>query len=393
MKMLRVLLLFVAILSIFMGTPSVSQAMTARQRQIFYGKIFAFDEASDEDGGACSTLEGDTVQAQIFNYLVGKMVHGQPLQDFHVAGMMGNFWAESGYQPQRLQNSPSGSITLADDAEGGSLGWGLVQWTPPSKFITPTKAAGKDPNDLKVQLDFLLEQLNGGTPAAEGPAGEHLIATTDVGAATVSFETKYERHAGSPQPERIVEAQRVLDELRASGASNPDGGGCGSGDLSETTLGYAWPEYHSPPYPERKPEYADAIDVAIDEGQYVGGGEYPGVDCGGWVTRLMIDSGWEPNYNFSGRTADGAGNVSGGQIQWIQANWDRITVSSTSDLEAGDVAINTGRSHTFAFVGTIPGFDSQIASASYSTSGESWRAPMAGREDPLASDIEWYRKR
>lgn len=164
--------------------------------------------------------------------------------------------------------------------------------------------------------------------------------------------------------------------------------------LAPTILSYAWPEYHSPPYPNKKPAYETAINQASGNGQYVGGGKYPGVDCGGFVTRLMIDSGFEPGYNFGGATQAGASNVAGGQIRWIQQNWDRVSnVDSTDDLQQGDVAINTGRSHTFMYAGTIPGFGDDVASASYSTSGQSWRAPMAGKENPLASNIEWYRKR
>lgn len=345
--------------------------------------------SGNTSGAACGALNSGDVQAVIFNYLIGKTVKGKQLTDFQVAGIMGNMWAESGYQPQRLQGTPSGTVTPADQAESSSLGWGLVQWTPAGKMITPTKQAGKDPNDIIVQLDFLLGLLNGGGP--DGTAGELLVNTTNVADATVTFETKYERHSGPPQPERIVEAQRVLDEVDRSGASA--GGTCNGGGLADTTLLYAWPQYHEPPYPQKKPEYETAIQTAMSNGQYVGGGQYPGVDCGGWVTRLMIDSGWEPNYNFAGKVSDGAGNVSGGQIQWIQANWDKISVNGTQDLKPGDVAINLGRSHTFAFVGNVPGFDSEIASASYSTTGQSWRAPMAGKEDPLASNLEWYRKR
>lgn len=156
-----------------------------------------------------------------------------------------------------------------------------------------------------------------------------------------------------------------------------------------TSVGYAWPEYHSPPFTEKKPEYSKAIDAAISAGQYVGGGQYPGIDCGGFVTRVMIDSGFEPNYNYGGK----GGNVATSQIKWLQANWTMLSISSTSELQPGDVAVNTGRTHTFMFVGSQPGFGSQVASASFSTSGRGWRAPMAGKEQIIASNIEWYRQK
>src|SRR5690606_7942043 len=55
-------------------------------------------------------------------------------------------------------------------------------------------------------------------------------ATTDVASATISFETKYERHAGPPQPARIVEAQRILDMARDGGITSSPAGTL-SGDL------------------------------------------------------------------------------------------------------------------------------------------------------------------
>jgi lysophospholipase L1-like esterase len=336
-------------------------------------------------------LVGATNEEQIFNYLIGKEVHGNDLKPYHVAGILGNMWAESAFRPQRLQGTGVDVITPADQARGSRLGWGLVQWTPAGKMINPLIDGGKDPNDMRVQLDFLLEQLNGATSSPEGPAGQDLIAATDVGQATLAFETKYERHAGPPQPDRIIQAQQILDSGFSGGGADECTGG--DSDLADTVLEYAWPQYHAAPFTEKKPAYAAAISAAQADNQYVGGGSQPGVDCGGWVTRLMIDSGFEPQYNFGGKTADGAGNVSGGQIRWIQANWEKITVSGTQDLLPGDVAINTGRSHTFAWAGTIQGFESQVASASYSTNGSSWRSPMAGHEDPLASNIEWYRKK
>jgi len=167
----------------------------------------------------------------------------------------------------------------------------------------------------------------------------------------------------------------------------------GGGDISATTLAYAWPEYHEAPYTTKKPEYDVAITKASGEGQYVGGLGHPGVDCGGFVTRLLIDSGFEPNYNYSGKASDGASSVSGGQLPWLQANWQQITPGSTADLQPGDVMINTGATHTFVYVGEVAGFSSTAASASVSFNGTGWRSPMADKSDLLASSHTWWRKK
>lgn len=618
----RVMALLLAVFTLVQPVSVLS--LTDAQRKALSSGVRYFNTEVDSclgTSGSLAPLNGTDNMARIYNYLLGKPVAGQPLKDFQVAGILGNMQHESGYQEQRLQGTPSGAVTPAESLTAAQLaeprlGWGLVQWTPVTKVINPLKAAGKNPNDLATQLDFLLEQLNGGTPSAERAAGISLAATTNVAEATVSFETRYERHAGPPQAARIVEAQRILDLARAGGvgdatatsgtkpviALDPGHGGttisrvdpetglhdgdynnpaelasvyavalmaktqleqegyevvltknavdqsvflrdranvgnnanaalgvsihtqgdrafgtwqeiyvqkvglyrgppsnrhvftdgalaqksqayaeamkqerdaievksgttvikdnsfdgregiepgniplvelwakvpwiyleaggnntttglteaeratyasaivagikkaapsaagstidsCGAnvGGLSNTVLSYAWPNYRGSGYITPKPEYEAATEAARAAGQYIGGIRYPGIDCGGFVTRVMVNSGYEPAYNSS---ATGGNTVS--QLAWVRANWQLVgrgNTLSTSALQAGDVAfrVNSDGSndgHTFMYAGDIPGFDEKIASASLDD-----RAPMAGTENPLANNIEWYRK-
>jgi hypothetical protein len=164
------------------------------------------------------------------------------------------------------------------------------------------------------------------------------------------------------------------------------------GEFEDLVLAYAWPEYHPAPFVDRKPAYAEAVETSLAEGRYVGGFArgVRGIDCGGFVTILVQNSGLEPEYN-----SNPAGTTSR-QEQWVQEhNWTLLnsapgTPVDTSLLQAGDVAFSSG--HTFIYVGEIPGFDSVIASASYGES--SARAPMAGTESPLVGNgaiVRWYR--
>lgn len=175
----------------------------------------------------------------------------------------------------------------------------------------------------------------------------------------------------------------------SSSASRSDCGdeSAGGGDLAGTIKGYAWPTYRPAPYLERRPAYASAVTKAIAGGIYTGGsvGGVAGIDCGGFVTLAMINSGFEPGYNYSGK---GGNTIS--QIQWLEANWKKISPTSSRDLQPGDVAIN--EVHTYLYVGDIEGFNSETASASYSTSGNG-RAPMAGHESAADPDFTWYRKK
>lgn len=152
--------------------------------------------------------------------------------------------------------------------------------------------------------------------------------------------------------------------------------------IANTTLAYAHHKFMGKPYHEKKPEYIEAIRVAKSKGYYIGGCE--GEDCGAFVTRLVMDSGWDPTYNFSGK-----GGATPTQRKWLEANWEKVgtgSTISTATLQPGDVAMQPG--HTFIYVGKIPGFEKVIASASLCS-----RAPMAGWERLTDSSLTWYRKK
>lgn len=179
-----------------------------------------------------------------------------------------------------------------------------------------------------------------------------------------------------------------------SGSSSASGScdGAVNGDLSSTIKAYAWPEYHEARYLKRKPAYASAVRKALDEGRYVGGavGGVAGIDCGGFVTLALQDSGFDSEYN---NTSAGKGNTTGGQIPYLKnsGKWEKVNINSTSDLQPGDVAINSV--HTFLHVGKIPDFNDIFASASYSETGGG-RSPMAGQGDAMQpGKYEWYRKK
>ena len=171
-----------------------------------------------------------------------------------------------------------------------------------------------------------------------------------------------------------------------------DANGCSvSGEFAELVKAYAWPDYHKGPYTQRTTAYAEAVTRSLSEGRYVGGSvnNIPGIDCGGFVTILVQNSGIEPNYNDFQRNTTG-------QEEWVNSHhWTLLNASKntpvdTSILQPGDVAFSTG--HTFIYVGEIAGFNSVIASASYGAAHA--RAPMAGHEGLITNlgvYVRWYR--
>lgn len=169
-----------------------------------------------------------------------------------------------------------------------------------------------------------------------------------------------------------------LAKVKSDACSNPEG-------LIGTIVAYAWPEYRPRPLSTvRKDEYQEAHNKAAANGEYLGG--CGGNDCGAFITRVMRDSGYDAEYNpANGNTTH--------QSAYLRENWIEVPVSSTSDLQPGDVAMKTGSpGHTFIWVGQVEGFGSNIASASIGTPCFTSRAPMAGRENPLDPSYNWYRK-
>jgi len=207
-------------------------------------------------------------------------------------------------------------------------------------------------------------------------------------------EPKYTEYLADYIHPNATGAKAFADTLYDAVNSNTNSKGCSvTGEFASLVKAYAWPEYHPDQFIQRMPAYAEAVSQSISEGRYVGGSVkgVPGIDCGGFVTILTQNSGLEPKYNDTKGATDT-------QEAWVKAhNWTLLNGSpnkqvDTSILQAGDIAFSNG--HTFIYVGDIPGFNSKIASASYSTTGASGRAPMAGHEDlhfGNGSIVRWYR--
>lgn len=99
------------------------------------------------------------------------------LNDFAVAGIMGNLDAESGLRSNNLQNGYEQSLNHTDASytkavDNGTYtnfivdkaGYGLAQWTYHSRkkaLLEYAKLVGKSIGDLDMQLDFMWQELQG----------------------------------------------------------------------------------------------------------------------------------------------------------------------------------------------------------------------------------------
>lgn len=109
-------------------------------------------------------------EREIWDWLLDKIGN-----EFGVAGLMGNLYAESGLNPRNLENSAErrlgyndASYTEAVDAEtydnfiNDHAGYGLAQWTYWSRkrdLLIHAKKCGKSIGDCEMQLGYLMKEL------------------------------------------------------------------------------------------------------------------------------------------------------------------------------------------------------------------------------------------
>jgi hypothetical protein len=432
---------------ILLSCQLVDTAKAAKFDEIFFAesKIYYYDArcASETAQGVLSFNGKDNLEVILKFFMQG---HGLTLAQ--ASGIAGNMIMESGLDPTIIQGGghANPSYTPQSGVGFGLVQWTsknrqdnmviqiLGADEARARGITvpedkkDIKGMGLAITDINAQLNFAWIELTTEYPDTLAA----LKATDNPVEAAVIVHDGYERSADSRA--RVIEkrggnAQQFYNERvdkeaiagstapddaialsstrgsTSSGSSSSSGGSAcvgnefSGGDLGATTKAYAWPEYIRPgsstnsmPGHEGKQirstdmteAYATAITKAKSEGQYTGGIRLAGIDCGGAVTRILIDSGFEPNYNFGGKTSAGAG-YTGIQERWLKQNWDQISATDASDRQPGDVAIND--SHTYLYVGEEI-FPSKIASASLDE-----RAPMQGHEGVTDSSFRWYRKR
>lgn len=388
--------------------------------------IYFYDKSAQGPIDACSgtAVVGETNIHKIWNYLIEK-----GLSDVQAAGILGNIREESGYSATRQQDGmsfPSG-------------GWGIVQWDSGSRRPEVVRAlqefdaslmmyydakyggatsesdgyVHKDITDMAAadkllgfQLDFMYDEaqlrMTHGFPQYRGMSEWQAISrATTIREASDIWLVSYERPANQSESHKQTRAKHgedVYSMIMANRGSLTSGGSCVGGSasaLQSLTLEYAHPEYHRAPYRTKRPAYEDAVQKAMNSGGYVGSTAYPGVDCGGFVTLLVINSGFDPTYNHNGNIADGAGYTAI-QEQWLQENWNILNPGDetidTAILQPGDVAMIPG--HSWIYVGNIDGFSSDAASASLDE-----RAPMAAAESAdylsragVKHQVKWYRR-
>lgn len=170
----------------------------------------------------------------IWNFLIGKGMNA-----YAAAGIMGNLYAESAFNPRNLQNSYEKKFGLTDEeytaaVDAGTYtnfakdcaGYGLAQWTYHTRkqgLLSKAKAAGKSVGDLNIQLSFLWEELQGYKKVIQ-----QLKAAGSVAEAASAFMIGFERPAdqsATAQKKRASYGQKYFDKYAGSRPAAPSTSG------------------------------------------------------------------------------------------------------------------------------------------------------------------------
>jgi hypothetical protein len=154
---------------------------------------------------------------------VAKRLQTLGLSRAQIAGVLGNFQLESGFNPRINEGGRVG-------APAGAGGFGLAQWTGGRQtgLINYAKKKGLDPGSIEAQADFLAYELQG----PEKRAFESLKGAVSPEESARRFLVDFER-AGVPKTEQRQKAARSIYEKlgnldgmeapqQASSSSSPD---------------------------------------------------------------------------------------------------------------------------------------------------------------------------
>lgn len=168
------------------------------------------------------------VNAQyIYNYLLSRRWTPSA-----ICGMLGNMETESTINPGIWQNLDAGNT---------SLGYGLVQWTPSTKYTDWCSSRGLNPSAMDSALQRIEWELENGeqyypTDAYPLTFKEFKVSTKSASYLAQAFLRNYERPAEQNQPARSTQAEKWYSLLIGTGEGGGGSDGEGTGGSEGSTV-------------------------------------------------------------------------------------------------------------------------------------------------------------
>lgn len=181
------------------------------------GSQGAYFGSTYDSSGTLSEAQMETNAQYIYRFLIenGWSVNA-------IAAMLGNMQAESGINPGRWQS---------DDVGNTSAGYGLVQWTPATKYIEWCTSEGySDPSEMDAGLNRIIFEVAANiqwiaTDTYNYSFSEFSTSTATVADLAKAFLLNYERPAD--QSEDVQTYRASLADSWYTFLDGSSGGGTG----------------------------------------------------------------------------------------------------------------------------------------------------------------------
>lgn len=349
----RILTLFAAF--VFIAQASLQPAEVAAVDRGFYSanEVLYFDPEAKECSGSTTggtitaetsiTIEKTPEIETIWNYLTSTPLStngGKPLNPTQAAGIMGNMYVESGFNPSAIERT-----TRAEK------GHGLVQWTFGRWYELERFAAQKGTawDNLNTQLEYLKKELEGTEKAVI--TDSQFASTKDPAVAAMRFRIVFER----ADPDLAHDDKRTGAAIAVYKLFGGKGGDCTSatgavvGDLVKTALNYAL----QTPATNGMTKESDARDTyRADKPKYNPSVDW--TDCGGYIAVIMYASEVDKSFPNVSTTA---------QLAYARSNPSKYVVMnnpSLGDLQPGDMLYTSGHVTMYTGQATYPSVDASL---------------------------------
>ncbi len=237
LKTLKIIM-FISVFSISALVPRVAFALTAKQcDQSYLRNIGAVnlscaieEKCSVPDSAVSLNLSGNDNPEKIWNFFIQKGLSPQ-----NAAGFLGNIQAESGFNPKLVEYAYSKKPHLSDtlppiqNSKTGQPGYGLIQWTYPTRRDKLQEKVNNDPQkriagDLSLQLELIWEELNGGFKKSTlDPLKNAKTASESSIIITKNYEVPGD--AATQTPKRAAAAEEFFKKYSSLGQGVPIPGG------------------------------------------------------------------------------------------------------------------------------------------------------------------------
>lgn len=291
-----------------------------------------------KDFNSVNMMYGNSVEDKVWYAL-----RDAGFSEYAVAGVMGNIYGESGFNPSIIEY-------------GSGQGFGLCQWTAGRRTALENYASSKgvEPSDVNTQIEFLLTELTyGGAGPAQGYAVYQLLSYRGYNGdmwenaenpedAAVAFCWSFERPGAPDLNTRKQAARRYYEEYK--GKVRPTGGVIIQvADAIHKYMeenNYTYCVYSSNSYEECKNE-SHGLNSTFKASQT----GYHHTCCATYVSWVLQEAGYITEAEHS-NSAGGINNI------LIRKGWTQIF--STTELEPGDVLYyNYGHIAIYAGDGTV----------------------------------------